>query len=485
MTSDPDQVVLALLSRNLLDYDASMNLVPGLAESVLPDPAHKVYTVRLRGDARWEDGTPVTSEDVAYTIRALMDPKTPSLNRRGFFEGFERVDVVDVRTARVVFQSASANRLDAFNLPLLPSTRYKGTDIATNAANRAPLANGPYRLARWDSGQSLELVRNTQYFGEKPPAERVLFRIAPDASSAFQALRTGELDESRLDFEQKKRLDAESAANARNRSVVFPGLGYTYIGWNNRLALFSDPHVRRALTQLIDRVAIASALYGGLARPANGPLPSGLWPHDSTLQPWPYDPPAAEAALDRAGFRRGPDGVRTRAGARFAFHLSFGSGSDRQRQIAEFVQQAYRKAGIEMTLSPMEWATFTTKVDAGEFEACALSMSLDPNPDLSLNWHSAQIPPTGLNSVYYKNPRADALMDELKTTFDRPRAIALYAELQRLIHEDEPVTFLHDVTVTWGVNRRLENVSTSPYGLFLFWPGGTSWRPTRVKAPIS
>jgi peptide/nickel transport system substrate-binding protein len=485
ITSDPDQIVLALLSRNLLDYDVNLNLVPGLAESVEPDDSHLAYTVTLRKGVRWEDGSPVTSDDVAYTIRTLMDPKTPSLNRRGFFEGFERVDRVDDRIARVVFKFPSAGRLDAFNLPLLPAAKYTGTDINTNPRNRAPLANGPYRLARWDAGHSLELVRNTQYFGEKPPAERVVFRVAPDSNSAFQALRTGDLDETRLDFEQKKRLDAESSGpNARVRSLVNEGLGYSYIGWNNRNPLFSDARVRRALTLLLDRETIARTLYGGLARPSNGPVPPGLWSYDPSIAAWPYDPKRAEAELDAAGFRRGPDGVRTRAGKRFSFHLSFGSGSDLQRQIGEFAQQAYGKAGIEVVLAPVEWSVFSTQVDAGDFEACALAMALDPNADLSLNWHSSQMPPTGLNSVFYANPKADALMDRLKTTFDRTDAKKLYGELARMIHEDEPVTFLHTVTIKWGVNRRIEDISNSVYGLFLFWPGGASWRPVRVKSPI-
>ncbi|MEO6325317.1 MAG: ABC transporter substrate-binding protein [Thermoanaerobaculia bacterium] len=482
ITSDPDMVVLALLSRNLLDYDANLELVPGLAESVVPDESHLAYTVTLRQGVRWEDGSPVTADDVAYTIRTLMDPKTPALNRRGFFEGFERVDRVDDRTARVVFKFPSAGRLDAFNLSLLPAAKYAGTDINTNPRNRAPLANGPYRLARWDAGHSLELVRNTQYFGEKPPAERVVFRVAPDSSSSFQALLTGDLDETRLDFEQKKRLDAQAGVPAR--SLVNESLGYSYIGWNNRNPLFSEARVRRALTLLLDRETIAKTLYGGLARPSNGPVPPGLWSHDPSIAAWPYDPKRAEADLDAAGFKRGADGVRARAGKRFSFRLSFGSGSDLQRQVAELTQQSYRKAGIEVILAPLEWSAFSTQVDAGEFEACALAMALDPNPDLSLNWHSSQVPPNGFNSVFYVNPKADALMDRLKTTFDREDAKKLYAELARLIHEDEPVTFLHTVTIKWGVNRRIEDVSNSVYGLFLFWPGAASWRPVRVKAPI-
>lgn len=482
-TSAYDYDVLSLVSRNLLDYDEKLSLVPGLAESVTPDTSHLVYTVKLRPNARWEDGTAVTSKDVAYTIRALMDPKTPSLNRRSFFDTFQKVETEDPLTARVFFAKPSANRLDAFNLPLLPAALYEGTDVNTNPRNRQPLANGPFRLARWDSGRTIELVRNTQYFGERAPAERVLFRLVPDSEPALQGLLKGDLDEMRLTYEQKKRVDAEAGKpDARATVVLYDELAYQYIGWNNRLPLFSDRRVRVALTMLVDREGITKTLYGGTARPSNGPVPPGLWSWDPDVPPWPYDPGAAEAALDAAGWKKAPDGVRRRGKDRFAFELSYGSGSNLQQQVVELIQQAYKKAGIEMALRPMEWGAFVTKSDAGDFEACALAMSLDPNPDMTMNWHSSQVPPNGFNSVYYRSPEADALMDELRTTFDRGVAKERYKKLQRLIHEDEPVSFLWVVTMKWGMARRIENVKTSPIGLFIFWPGASAWH-VRTKSP--
>ncbi len=481
-TTDPENVVLALVLRNLLEYDEKLELVPGLAESVGVSADGRTYTVRLASGLRWENGRPVTSEDVACTIRTLVDPKTPALSRKSYWDGFERVDVLDGRTARVVFREPYAGRLQAFNLPLLPAADYEGTDVNTNPRNRMPLADGPYRLARWEPGRTLELVRNTQDVGEKPGPERIVFRVVPENAAAFQALLSGELYEMRVTYEQKVRLEKDAAAPAR--PLVFDELGYTYIGWRNDNPLFSSPKVRRALTMLIDREGIARTLYGGLATPASGPIPPGLWPYDPTIAPWPYDRKGAEALLDEAGFRRGPDGVRRRGKERFAFTLLLGAGSELQRQITEVIQQSYRAAGIEMSIRPMEWAAFASKVDAGDFDAAILAYSLDPNPDLSVYWHSSQKAPKGWNTVGYSNPKADALMDRLRTTFDRAEARRLYSELLRIIHEDEPATFLHNVKTRWGISKRLTNVRTSPIGLFLFWPGGSAWRLGPGIAPL-
>jgi peptide/nickel transport system substrate-binding protein len=476
---------LALLERNLLDYDEKLNLVPGLAEEVSDTPDHLAYTIRLREGARWEDGTPVTSADVVFTLTTLLDPKTPALTRRALFDGFINAEAVDARTARVVFKAAAAGRRDAFNLPLLSAAAFAGADVATHPRNRSPLANGPYRLASWEAGRTLTLVRNTQYFAEKPAAEQVIFRVVPENAPAFAALGSGALDEMRLTFAQKMELDAKAGTVGVPRVVTFDELSYIYFGWNNRLPVFADRRVRRALTMLVDRESIGRNLYGGLAKLANGPLPPAHWASDASLPPWPYDPRAAEALLDEVGFRKGPDGMRRKGSLRLAFTLSLGMGSDIQRQIVELAQQSYRKAGIDMAIQPLEWAAFAAKMDAGECEAWAAALNLDPYPDLAVSWHSGQAPPVGFNPAFYKNPEVDALLDRLKTTFDREETRALLARVQFLIHEDEPVTFLNVPLTKWGVASRLTNVRTSPYGLFLFWPGAAGWRTSATTGPIS
>ena len=485
MTSDVEFVVVALLSRNLLDYDEKLNLVPGLAEEVSDSPDHLVYTVRLRPDARWEDGTPVTSADVVFTLNAIMDPKVPALNRRPLFEGLVKAEAVDARTARVTFRNASAGRRDAFYLPLLSAAAWKDGDVATHPRNRRPLSDGPYRLGAWDAGRTLSLVRNTQYAGPPAPAEQVVFRVVPETAPAFAGLLSGDLDEMRLTFAQKKEIDAKAGTPGAPRAVLFDELAYAYFGWNNRSPLFSDRRVRRALTMLVDRESIDRNLYGGLAKIANGPLPPAHWAWDASIVPWPYDPKAAEALLDEAGFRKGPDGVRHKGNLRFAFTFSLGRGSDVQRQMVELAQQSFSKAGIQMTLQPLEWAAFAAKMDAGELEAWAAALNLDPYPDLGPQWRSTQIPPDGLNNCFYRSPEVDALLDRLRTTFDREEARKLLAEVQRLIHEDEPVSFLNTPLTKWGVSGRIEGVRTSPIGLFLFWPGASVWRPGAGSRPIS
>ena len=122
-------------------------------------------------------------------------------------------------------------------------------------------------------------------------------------------------------------------------------------------------------------------------------------------------------------------------------------------------------------------------MDAGECEAWAAALNLDPNPDLAVSWHSGQTPPVGLNPAFYRNPEVDALLDRLKTTFDREETRALLARVQPLIHEDEPVTFLNVPLMKWGISSRLTNVRTSPIRPLPVLAGGGRLADERDHGP--
>lgn len=141
-TTDPENIVLSLVLRNLLEYDETLKLVPGLAESVTASADYRTFTVTLHPGLRWEDGSPVTAEDVATTIRILVDPKTPALSRKSYWDGFERVDVVGPERRA----SSSASRMPSgsgpsisrsFPRPTMPgrtSTRTRETGIRSRTA---------------------------------------------------------------------------------------------------------------------------------------------------------------------------------------------------------------------------------------------------------------------------------------------------------------------------------------------------------------
>ena len=272
----PEQQVLQYVSRQLLDFDARLDLAPGLVEKWEVSDDGREYRLFLRKDAAWEDGTAVTAGDAVFTIRQIRDPKIPSPVFKPLFADADIVEAIDATSFRVRFRSADAMHAYAFALPLLPEKRYAGRPFLKVRENRAPLSNGPYRFVRWKTQESIELERNPKWSGAPGHFDRILFRVMPENPVAYRALTEGSLDETAIDQSLKERAAADRTFAACCRVVEFYNLDFNYIALNNRSPLFSDVRVRRALTMLLDRPSIVRGLYRGSARIISGP-----WAPDS------------------------------------------------------------------------------------------------------------------------------------------------------------------------------------------------------------
>jgi len=476
-SAGPEQEVLAYLSRNLLDFDSGMNLVPGLAEKYETLPDGRTFRFWLRPEAVWEDGTPVTSADAVFTIRRIQDPKISSPVFKPVFEGLEAVQTIDARSFTLRFRDFYAYRPMAFVMPLLPERRYAGKDFARARENRFPISNGPYRLVTWKSQESIGLERNPKYWGERGHYDRVIFQIVPDDAVAYRVLASGDLDETRVDTSGKERALSDPAVSSRCRLVEFYNLDYNYIALNNRSPFFSDARVRRALTMLLDRGRIVRSIFHGSARVISGPWAPDSPAYDPTVTPLPFDPAGASRLLDAAGWKdTNGDGTRDREGREFAFELLVSAGTTVGREIDETLAGELRRVGIRATVRPMEWAAFIERVDAGDFEAASLAWSAsDPNPDPYLYWHSSQWPPRGLNSGFYRNAEADRLMEQARGERDDHRRLAIYRQLHRIFRDDAPALFVTNASLKYLFSRRTRGLATSPVGLFGIWPGPLAW----------
>jgi peptide/nickel transport system substrate-binding protein len=231
------------------------------------------------------------------------------------------------------------------------------------------------------------------------------------------------------------------------------------------------------MTMLLDRPAIVRSLYRGSARIISGPWAPDSPAYDSTVTPLPFDPWAAEDLLDQAGWRdTNGNGIRDRAGKEFEFDLLLSAGSNAGRQIDEIFAAELAGAGVLARIRSLEWATFTERIDAGEYEAATLAWAAaDPNPDPLPYWHSSQFPPRGLNSAWYSNPAADRLMEEAHAEMDPEKRRAIYHRLHRVLRDNPPVVFVVNASQKYAFRRRIHGLVTSPLGLYGFSPGPLSW----------
>ncbi len=477
-TGVPEQQVLQYVSRNLLDFDSRLRLVPGLAEKWEVSADGRAFTFSLRREAAWQDGTPVTAADAVFTLKKIVEKETPAPVIKPLFTELVSAEALGEKSFRVRFRKADANQAMAFVLPLLPEKRFARKRFVKAADNRAPFANGPYRFVSWKPQESIELARNDRYWGPRGHFDRIVFKILPDNSTAWRALVEDGLDETWIDQALKERSAADPLFAVCCRIVEYYDLDYNYIALNNRSPLFSDARVRRALTMLLDRASIVRGLYHGSARIISGPWAPDSPAYDASVAPLPYEPAAAAKLLDEAGWRdTNGDGIRDRNGRDLAFDLLVSSGSLIGQQIDEVLAASARNAGIQIRVRPLEWAAYVERLDRGEFEAVsgAWSASADPNPDPFPLWHSSQVPPEGANSSFYSSPEADRWMEQARAETDEKRRVALYHRLHAFFRDEAPAIWVVNASKKYALRRRVHGIVTSPLGLFGIWPGPLSW----------
>lgn len=462
----------------LLDYDENGNMVPVLAAE-LPEVSndHLRITVKLRKDAHWQDGVPVTAKDVKFSLDKIRDPKIPALNKVGYFEKLDRMEIVDDYTLVFVWKEAFAPALFAITqLWPIPEHVYGKGDFLTHPANRKPVGNGPFQLNEWVSSQYLSLVRYDGYYGKKAYLDRIIFKVVEDDAVALNMLKAGELDEMRATQVQWEKQMNGADFDKRFRKVDYYYPGYNFIGWNCRSPWFSDKRVRRAMTLLFDRESVNTKIYSGFARLVSGPFYINSWAYDKTVKPLPFDPQAARALLDEAGWKdANGDGVREKDGRRFEFEMNIISGSNTAAQFSQLLQEECARAGVRVNIRQIEGATFFDRIDKGEFDAAMFGWRLDLDPDVFDTFHSSMTPPNGLNQGFYSNPEVDSLLVAGRAEFDQTKRAAIYHRIHRIIAEDQPYTFINAVPDKRPIARKIQGIKISPLGPYDFWPGANYW----------
>jgi peptide/nickel transport system substrate-binding protein len=451
-----ENYVLRYLYDNLLDYDKDMNIVPVLAESYEVSDDRLKITVTLRDNLLWHDGKPITSQDVKFTIDKILDPAVPALNKAGWFSKLDRVDVPDEKTAIFVWKEPYAPSIHALTqIAPIPQHVYGQGDFLSNPANRRPVGCGPFRFEEWRTSQMISLVRNDTYYGEKAYLDRIIFKVIEDRAVALNALKAGEIDEMRCNQIQWEEQTNDPDFLSRYNKNHFYVPGYNYLSWNCRSIWFTDKRVRRAMTYLFDRESINDKIYSGYAKPISGPFYINSWAYDKSIKPWPFAPDKAKKLLDDAGWIDSDnDGIRDKDGVKFEFEFLITSGNTVAKQLSELLQEQCAKVGVRVKIRMLEGATFFDKVENGEFDACALGWRIDLEPDIFDTFHSSQLG---------------------RIEFDKEKRARIYHEVHRLLHEDQPYTFVNTVPEKRPVHKKIKNVVISPDGLFNFHPGANYW----------
>jgi len=467
-TSEGNQIAGLVFLKLLEEQDDFMTFRPQLASSWSWSPDSLLVTFNLRPDAQWSDGTPVTAADVRFTWELHVDT-TVAWPSASIKSKIDDVEVKDARTVvfhfkeRYLYQLMDAN--DGVILPKHVLDAVPRAGVKASPFGRAPVGNGPYVLARWESGQYIELASNPRYFGDSG-APRVIFKFVPDAVTLVSQLKAGEIDL----LESVQPGDLASIRQSRPDAVVYtvPSRRMSFIAWNEKRAPFDDREVRRALTMAIDRAEIIRTVWQGYATECTSPIVPLLWAFDATIPPIPFDPKGARAILAERGYKDA-GGVLQRDGKPFTIELLVNDAQNRV-DVVTLVQAQLKKIGIKVDIRVMEYGAYIERILGTDYDAALVEWKATTKVDLTALFHSKSMRPKGYNFVSYSNPEVDRLIDEALGRTDLPSARGLWDRVQGLIYADQPYTFIAIPKEITAVDDRFCNIAPNAISFFANLP---------------
>lgn len=457
-----------LIFETLLDMDnATLELTPELAESWTISDDKMTYTFNMRRDVAFSDGHPLTAQDVVFSLNKVKDPTTDAPHARNYYQDVTACEAIDEYTVRFTCAKPYFRHLFVLgSLDVIPEHIYGEGDFNNHPNNRNPIGSGPYVLESWTTGQELTLVRNEDYWGDKPPTLKRLYKVITNPDAALQVLMRQELDSLGLTAEQWVTRAGKPAFEEKFNKFKYNQNGYTYIGWNIRRPMFADKHVRRALTMLLDRETFLEEIYYGLGQITTGNFFIDEAEYNKAVEPWPFDPEAAMRLLDEADWTDSDgDGIRDKDGVSFQFEVLMIPDNPAAEQIITLFREELGAAGIVMDIRQLEWSSMLQSVQELKFEATLLGWGLPPYPDPYQVWHSSQAVKRGSNHVGFVNVEADKIIEDARLEFDRDKRIALYHRFHEILHEEQPYTFLFCRKSLVAVDKRFQNTLVYPYGM--------------------
>jgi len=450
---------------------------PLIARSWTLHPEDLRIVFNIRRGVTFSDGVACTANDIEFAFNWIMNPKVAAPRTRAYYSRIKSVTAIDDSTLEVVFSDPYFEWFDlaAGLTPLAEHFYGKYTPEDFNKHPGLLLGTGPYRLENpegWRPNSPLVLVRNERYWGVPGTFDRVEYKVISNEAQELTAFRNGEIDIFGATPEQYTSLLDDQAFMADSQSFDLEHLrqGYLYIAWNQQRGgkdtIFKDRRVRQAMTMLINRQGICDDIYLGYAWPATGPFHRLGQQADPAIKAWPHDIDRAMDLLKSAGCKRNDRGELLKPdGSMFEVSLIYPSGSDIYQRVVFRVKDDLAKAGINLKPDPKEWANLIKAMDTRDFDAITLGWSSGIETDIYQMFHSSQIADNADNYMSYQSAELDAAIEAARSQLDPDKRMPLWRKCHRILHEDQPYTFMFRRKSLFFIDNRIRNVKVTDVGL--------------------
>jgi len=464
---DVNRLVFSGLTR----FDASGQPAPDLANWIITGDI--TYTFVLRAHAQWHDGTPVTTEDVAFTIGVLQDPAYPGPADIGRLWRAVQTRIINTQTIEIILPEPFAPFLDYTTFGLLPQHLLLGTaatDLAGADFNAHPIGTGPFKFESAErNGNALTAVTLSafpNYFATQPLLSQVKFFFYPDVATAFAAYEQGQvLGVSHLDAER-----VQLALNQPRLGLytsVLPEYSLIFLNLkDDSLIFFKEKKVRQALLLGLNRPAMVANLLHGQAVVANAPVLPSSWAYNESLSTARYDPDTANVLLDSAGWVF-PEGalvgtsnyVRQKGGTPFKFTLTVPD-DPLHLALAEAAQTSWAALGIQVELAPVPATDLRSQyLEPRTFQAMLVdfNFSRTPDPDPYPLWHETQAE-SGQNYSGFADRVMSEYLEQARITTDISTRARLYRNFQARFADQVPALLLYYPVYNYGVDTSIQAV---------------------------
>jgi len=426
----------------LLKLGNDLKFHPVLAESVEPAADFLSYTVKLRKGVKWHDGRPFTAADLVFTVLQYWKPISVGVPLAGLNVAEATDDhTVVLRFTQTISEFAFKSILAGTGGLVIPKHVYEKGDIATNAANNAPVGTGPYKYKEWVRGSHVELVRNEDYWAPgQPYLDRLIIRWWRDPASRSAAFEAGELHLAVFnpfpppEIERLVKTGKFVAETAGYQNATWQ----TYLHFNTKNEVTSKVDVRRALLHAINRKFIADTVYFKYAEPGIGPVrPSNELFYNADIPTYPFDPEKAKKLLDDAGYP-------VKNGSRFTVKVLAPAWFEENVKTGNYIKQALTDIGVKVDLITPDRATSLKLLFTDYDFDIGLTNNgtpLELVPEVTMLYTTDGIIKGAAfrNNSRYSNPKLDDVVAQLAREVNYEKRKALAHEFARIANTDVPL----------------------------------------------
>lgn len=430
-------VAVVQLHNAMVEIDETLTYQPVLATELPSVSADGLtYTMTVRDDVTFQDGTKLTSADVKYTYEWVKNPDNASIGGANF-EDVTSIEAPDPQTVIVTLAAPNA----AFDARvgsqlILPSAYHQ--EVGQEAYAQKPMGTGAFKVNEFRANEYTLLDAWDGHFRGRPQIDQLRIDVVPEPSVRAEALENGEADNSiwQLTPEDDERLTADDRFN----TYIQLNFAVNHIVLNNTSPILSDKAVRQAMMWAIDRQVIADEIFLGQAELALSNLSPGTGDfYNPNVTPYSFDPDKAATLLDGVGWVLDGD-TRKKDGQELAFTCYLKTGDAARRAEAEVVQEYLADVGIKMQLQEAASTQILDQMPKGEIDAALFNWTYGDGSDPDA---SSTLASNGANNFSrFQNPQVDDLLKQGLAALTREERIPIYQQIQQIVSDEVPFLYV-------------------------------------------